>query len=54
MKSLLSRTMYHPLIALSMFYLTDLMYNVDYNVSGALLVVAAKSISRVLSLFSKG
>jgi hypothetical protein len=54
MKRLISHAMYHPLIALSMFYLTDLMYNVDYNVSGALLVLAAKSMSRVLSLFNKG
>ncbi|MFL9931087.1 hypothetical protein P0D88_17890 [Paraburkholderia sp. RL18-103-BIB-C] len=54
MKRLISHAMYHPLIALSMFYLTDLMYNVDYNVSGALLVLAAKSMSRILSLFNKG
>ncbi|MGF6300865.1 hypothetical protein OKW43_000723 [Paraburkholderia sp. WC7.3g] len=54
MRLLISRTICHPLIALPMFYLTDLMYNVDYNVSGALLVLAAKSISGVLSLFNKG
>ncbi|MFL9912817.1 hypothetical protein PQR75_44155 [Paraburkholderia fungorum] len=54
MKSLISRAMYHPLIALSMFYLTDLMHHADYSVSGALLVLAAKSMSRVVSLFNKG
>jgi hypothetical protein len=54
MKSLISRAMYHPLIALSIFYLTDLMHHVDYSLSGALLVLAAKSMSRVVSLFNKG
>ncbi|WP_188130734.1 hypothetical protein [Paraburkholderia panacisoli] len=54
MKRLISHAMYHPHIALSMFYLTELMYNVDYNVSGALFALAAKSMSRVLSLFNKG
>ncbi|CAB3776577.1 hypothetical protein LMG28614_00242 [Paraburkholderia ultramafica] len=54
MKRLISRPMYHPLIALFMFYLTDPMYHVDCSVSGALLVLAAKSRSRGLSVFSKG
>jgi hypothetical protein len=54
MKRLISLAMYHPLIALSMFYLIDLMFNVDYSVSGALLALAAKSMSRVVSLFNKG
>jgi len=54
MKSLISRAMYHPLIALSMFYLTDLLQNGDYSLGGALLVLAAKSMSRVVSFFNKG
>jgi hypothetical protein len=54
MKHLLSRAMYHPLIALSMFYLIDLLHNVDYSLAGALLVLAARSISRVVGLFNKG
>ncbi|CAB3647416.1 hypothetical protein LMG24238_00866 [Paraburkholderia sediminicola] len=54
MKRLINRAMYHPLVALSMFSLIDLMFNVDYSVSGALLVLAAKSMSRVVSLFNKG
>jgi len=54
MKRLISRAMYHPLIALSMFYLTDLMHHVDYSPAGALLVLAAKSMSRIVSLFNKG
>jgi hypothetical protein len=54
MKSLINRVMYHPIIALSVFYLVDVMHHVDYSVSGALLVLAAKTISRVLSVFNKG
>jgi hypothetical protein len=54
MKRLISRAMYHPIIALSVFYLADVMHHVDYSLGGALLVLAAKTISRVLSLFDKG
>ncbi|CAB3806473.1 hypothetical protein LMG27177_06084 [Paraburkholderia fynbosensis] len=54
MKRLISLAMYHPFVALSVFYLTNLMCNVDYSLSGALLVLAAKSTSRLLSLFNKG
>jgi len=54
MKSLISRAMYHPLIALSMFYFIDLMHNVDYSLAGALLVLAARSISRVVRLCNMG
>jgi hypothetical protein len=54
MKSLISRAMYHPIIALSVFYVADVMHHVDYSVAGALLVLATKMISRVLSLFNKG
>lgn len=54
MKRLISHAIYHPIIALSVFYLADVMHRVDYNVSGALLVLAAKTISRVLSAFNKG
>ncbi|WP_162842065.1 hypothetical protein [Paraburkholderia monticola] len=54
MKRLISRAMYHPIIALSIFYLADVMHHVDYSVSGALLVLAAKTLSRVSSLFNKG
>lgn len=53
MKRLISRATRYPLIALSMFYLIDLLHNVDYSASGALLVLAAKSMSRVVSLFNK-
>ncbi|WP_233836456.1 hypothetical protein [Paraburkholderia sp. ZP32-5] len=54
MKSLINRAIYHPIIALSVFYLADVMHRVDYNVSGALLVLAAKTISRVFSMFNRG
>lgn len=54
MKRLINSAMFHPLIALFMFRVADLMYNVDYSPSGALLVLAAKSVSRFLSVFNKG
>ena len=44
----------HPLIALSIFYLIDLMHNADYSPAGALLVLAAKSMCRVVRLLNKG
>jgi hypothetical protein len=53
MKQLINRAMYHPLIALSMFNLADLMCRGDYGLSGALLVLAAKSMSRLLRLVNK-
>ena len=53
MKRLVSRAIHHPSIAISMFYLTDLMCNVDCSPSGALLVLAAKSMSRLLRLLNK-
>jgi hypothetical protein len=54
MKRLITLAMYHPVIALSTLYLTTLMCHVDYSVSGALFVLAAKSASRLLGLFQKG
>jgi hypothetical protein len=54
MKRLIHLAMYHPLIALSTLYLTNLMCNVDYSLSGALLVLVAKSTSRLLSLLNRG
>jgi len=54
MKRLITRAMHQPLIALCMFHVIDLMHNVDYSPSSALLVLAAKSMSRVMSLFNKG
>lgn len=54
MKRLISNALYHPVIALSMLYLADLMHHVDYSLSGALLVLAARSTSRLMGLFTKG
>jgi hypothetical protein len=54
MKRLISRAMYHPIIALSVFYLAEVMHHVDYSVFGALLVLTAKATSRVLDAFNKG
>lgn len=53
MKCLLSRAICHPIIALYVFYLAEIMHHVDYNVSGALLVVAARVLSRVVSAFNR-
>ena len=54
MKRLISRAMYHPIIALSVFYLAEVMHHVDYSVFGALLLLSARTISRVLNAFNKG
>jgi hypothetical protein len=54
MKSLISRAICHPFIALSMLYLTDLMCRVDCQPSGALLVLVAKTTSRFLRLLNRG
>jgi hypothetical protein len=54
MKSLISRAICHPFIALTMFHLADLMCNVDCSPSGALLVLAAKTMSRLLKLRNSG
>jgi hypothetical protein len=54
MKSLISRAICHPFIALSMVYLTDLMCRVDGSPAGALLVLAAKTTSRLVRLLNKG
>ncbi|WP_233859045.1 hypothetical protein [Paraburkholderia sp. HD33-4] len=53
MKRLINRAIYHPIIALSVIYVADVMHHVDYSVAGASLVLAAKAMSRVLSLFNK-
>jgi hypothetical protein len=53
MEDLISRAIYHPLVALPTFYLTDLMCNVDYSLFGALLVLAAGSTSRLVRLSSR-
>jgi hypothetical protein len=41
MESLINRVIYHPLVALPMFYLTDLMCNLDSSLAAALLVIAS-------------
>jgi hypothetical protein len=53
MKSLLSRAIYYPSIALLMFCLTSLMCSVDYSPSSALLALTAKTLSRLLRLLNK-
>lgn len=54
MKSLITRALYHPLVALSVFHLTDAMHNVDASPAGVLLALLAKLMSRALSVFNKG
>ena len=51
MESLINRAIYHPLVALPMFYLTDLMCNLDCNLAAAALVTVstfAFHLSRIL------
>ncbi|KXU84702.1 hypothetical protein CR51_41970 [Caballeronia megalochromosomata] len=53
MKHLIIRAMCQPFVVVPAFYLVELMHKVDYSVAGALLVLAAKSMSRVVSQWSK-
>lgn len=53
MKRLIARAMCQPFVVVPSLYLVDLTHKVDYSVAGALLVLAAKSISRVVSQWSK-
>jgi hypothetical protein len=50
MKDLMNDALCHPLVALPMFYLTDLMFAVDYSVASAALVLASTSLVRLLRL----
>jgi hypothetical protein len=53
MENLISRAIYHPLVALPTFYLTNLMCNVDYSLVGALFVLAAGSTFQLVRLSSR-
>ncbi len=53
MKCLISRVIHHPMVALSVFYVADVMHHVDYSVSGALLVLTAKTVSRIFSVLNR-
>lgn len=46
MKRLTSEVLYHPLVAQSTFYLTDVLSRTDLGLSGALFVLAARWIAR--------
>jgi hypothetical protein len=51
MESLINRAIYHPLVTLPLFYLTDLMCNLDCSLAAAALVMAstfAFDLSRIL------
>lgn len=53
MKDLISRAIYHPIVALPMFYLTDLMCSVDCSLVGAFLVLASAITFRLALLLSR-
>lgn len=53
MKRLICLAIYHPVITLSIFHLAEVMHRVDYSVLAALLALAAKTISRICSVFDK-
>ncbi|NPT56920.1 hypothetical protein [Paraburkholderia elongata] len=53
MEDLIGRAIYHPLVALPTFYLTDLMCKVDYSPVIALLVLASGSTFRLARLSSR-
>ncbi|WP_157696079.1 hypothetical protein [Caballeronia temeraria] len=46
MKRLTTQVMCHPLVALAALYVTDLLMRSDSGLSGAIFVVAARSISK--------
>ncbi|CAB3782004.1 hypothetical protein [Pararobbsia alpina] len=50
MEDLISRAIYHPLVALPSFYLTNLMCNVDNSLLSALMVLAVGSTFRLARL----
>jgi len=52
MEALISRAIYQPLVALPTFYLANLLYNVDYSVTAAVLVLAFGSTFRLLRVFN--
>ncbi|SAL24497.1 hypothetical protein AWB70_01333 [Caballeronia cordobensis] len=49
MKRLTAQVMYHPLVALSSLYLTELMSRPDLGLSGTLFMLATRSISRIVT-----
>lgn len=50
MENLISRAIYHPLVALPTLYLTDLLCKVDYSPGGAFVVLAFASTLRLARL----
>ncbi|HEY2607618.1 MAG TPA: hypothetical protein VGJ10_16770 [Paraburkholderia sp.] len=48
MEDLITRALYHPLIALPTFYLTDVMYRVDNSVIAALLVMSLGAVMHLM------
>lgn len=47
MEDLINRAIYHPFVALPMFYLTDLMCDVDCSLAVAALVIASTFVFRL-------
>jgi hypothetical protein len=53
MESLINRAIYHPSVALPVFYLTDLMCNLDSSLAAALLVIASTVALRLARMLEK-
>ncbi|WP_321800978.1 hypothetical protein [Caballeronia sp. J97] len=53
MKRLTAQVICHPLVALAAFYATDLLTRSDAGLSGAMFVLAARSISKFVQALRK-
>ena len=49
MKRLTAQVIFHPFVALSTLYLTELLSRSDFGLSGTLFVLATKSLSRIVN-----
>jgi hypothetical protein len=53
MESLINRAIYHPSVALPVFYLTDLMCNLDSSLAAALLIMVSSLALRLARMLEK-
>jgi hypothetical protein len=53
MESLINRAIYHPLVTLPVFYLTDLMCNLDSSLAAALLIMVSSLALRLARMLEK-
>jgi|GEM_PF-2870860 hypothetical protein len=54
MKRLTAQVMCHPLVAIAALFAADLLMRSDSGLSGAMYVVAAKSVSRLFNAMRRG